>query len=64
MKSTLDKTEKHMSYLTVTTEASELEEYLDKAYQRLVKRTEVPGFRKGNAPRDVFRKACRQGKAS
>ena len=56
MKSTLDKTEKHMSYLTVTTEASELEEYLNKAYQRLVKRTEVPGFRKGNAPRDVLEK--------
>ena len=56
MKSTLDKTENHMSYLTVVTEASELEEYLDKAYQRLVKRTEVPGFRKGNAPRDILEK--------
>jgi trigger factor len=56
MKSTLDKTENHMSYLTVTTEASELEEYLEKAYRWLVKRTEVPGFRKGNAPRDILEK--------
>ncbi len=56
MKSTLDKTENHMSYLTVTTEASELDEYLEKAYQWLVKRTEVPGFRKGNAPRDILEK--------
>ena len=56
MKSTLDKTENRMSYLTVVTEASELEEYMEKAYQRLVKRTEVPGFRKGNAPRDILEK--------
>jgi trigger factor len=56
MKSTLDKTENHMSYLTVVTEASEIEKYLEKAYQRLVKRTEVPGFRKGNAPRDILEK--------
>jgi len=56
MKSTLDKTENRMSYLTVTTEAPELEEYMEKAYHRLVKRTEVPGFRKGNAPRDILEK--------
>jgi trigger factor len=56
MKSTLDKTENHMSYLTVATEPSEIEEYIEKAYQRLVKRTEVPGFRKGNAPRDILEK--------
>ena len=56
MKSTLDKTENRMSYLTVVTEASELEEYMEKAYQRLVKRTEIPGFRKGNAPRDILEK--------
>jgi trigger factor len=56
MKSTLDKTENRMSYLTVVTEASELDEYMEKAYQRLVKRTEVPGFRKGNAPRDILEK--------
>ncbi len=56
MKSTLDKTENRMSYLTVVTEASEIEEYMEKAYQWLVKRTEVPGFRKGNAPRDILEK--------
>ncbi len=56
MKSTLDKTENRMSYLTVVTEASEIDEYIEKAYQRLVKRTEVPGFRKGNAPRDILEK--------
>ncbi len=56
MKVTLDKTENRMTYLTVETEASELEEYMDKSYQRLSKRTEVPGFRKGNAPRDVLEK--------
>ncbi len=56
MKATLDKTENRMSYLTVETEASEIEEYMEKVYQRLVKRTEVPGFRKGNAPREILEK--------
>ncbi|MFA5628953.1 MAG: trigger factor [Dehalococcoidales bacterium] len=56
MKSTLDKIENHTGYLTVETEPADLEKYMDKAYQRLVKRTEVPGFRKGNAPRDILEK--------
>jgi trigger factor len=56
MKATLDKTENRMSYLTVETEAPEIEEYMEKVYQRLVRRTEVPGFRKGNAPREVLEK--------
>jgi trigger factor len=56
MKATLDKTENHMTYLTVETEASEIEEYIEKVYQRIVKGTEVPGFRKGNAPREVLEK--------
>ena len=50
MKSTLDKTENHMSYLTVVNEISEMEGYMEKAYQRLVKRTEVPGFAKVTHP--------------
>jgi len=56
MKATLDKTENRMSYLTVETEAPEIEEYMEKVYLRLVRRTEVPGFRKGNAPREVLEK--------
>jgi trigger factor len=56
MKVTLDKTENRMTYLTVEADPSEIEEYMEKAYQRLVKRTEVPGFRKGNAPRDILEK--------
>ncbi|MDD4873710.1 MAG: trigger factor [Dehalococcoidales bacterium] len=56
MKVTLDKTENRMSYLTVETDPSEIEEYMNKAYQRIVKNSEVPGFRKGNAPRDILEK--------
>ena len=56
MKVTLDKTENRMSYLTVETEPSEIEENMEKVYKRLVKRAEVPGFDKGSAPRDVLEK--------
>jgi len=48
------KTEEHQVHLTAEAEPSEVEEALEKAYQRLVNKVEVPGFRKGKAPRDVL----------
>ena len=51
MKVTRDKIEDSQAFLTIEMEPPELEASLDKAYQRLVKKTNVPGFRKGKAPR-------------
>jgi trigger factor len=51
VKVTKDKIENRQAYLTVEIEPSELEEGLTGAYQRLVKKANIPGFRKGR-PRD------------
>jgi trigger factor len=56
MKVTLNKTENRTSYLTVETETSDMEEYLDKVYRRIVKRMEVPGVPRGSASRDIIEK--------
>ena len=54
MKVTRDKTENSQILLTVEMEPLEVEESVDKAYHRLVKKMSVPGFRKGKAPRMVL----------
>ncbi len=54
MKVTKDKVEHSEAFLTIEAEPAEVEESLDKAYHSLVKKANVPGFRKGNAPRSVL----------
>ncbi len=54
MKTTLDKTENRQAYLTVEMEPPEVEEGLKKAYSRLVQKANIPGFRKGKAPRPIL----------
>jgi len=54
VKVTREKTEDSQAFLTVEMEPSEVEESLAGAYQRLAKKTSVPGFRKGKTPRDVL----------
>ncbi len=54
MKVTNDKIENSQAFLTIEMEPAEVEESLDKAYRRLVKKTNVPGFRKGKAPRAML----------
>ncbi len=53
MKVTKEKVENSQAYLTVEMEPAEVEESLKAAYQRLVKRANIPGFRKGKAPRPI-----------
>ena len=54
MKVTNDKTENHQAFLTVEMEPAEMEESLENSYRRLVKKVDIPGFRKGKAPRAVL----------
>ena len=39
--------------LNIEVEPPELEEHLDRVYRRIVQRANIPGFRKGKAPRSV-----------
>ncbi len=62
MKITNDKIENNQAFLTIEMEPDEVEESLEKSYHRLVKRTNIPGFRKGKATRVVLERHI--GKAS
>ena len=50
MKVTREKTENSQAFLRVEMESAEVEEYLTESYHRLVKKTNIPGFRRGKAP--------------
>jgi len=54
VKVTNEKTENHQAFLTVEMEPAEMEESLENSYRRLVKRVNIPGFRKGKAPRAIL----------
>jgi trigger factor len=54
MKVTEKKIEGCEALLTIEIDSASMEEALDHAYQRLVKKVEVPGFRKGKAPRAIL----------
>jgi trigger factor len=54
MKVTNDKTENSQAFLTIEMEPEEVEESMQGAYRRLVRKTRVPGFRKGKTPRNIF----------
>lgn len=56
MKVTLDRTESRTTFLIAEPEPSDLESYIEKTYQHMSKRIDVPGYTKGDAPRDVFEK--------
>ena len=54
MKVTREKTENSQAFLRIEMEPVEVEKHLAESYQRLVKKTNVPGFRKGKAPRAIL----------
>ena len=54
MKITREKTENRQAFLKVEVEPAEMEEATNKSYQRLLKKVDVPGFRRGKAPRAVL----------
>ena len=54
MKVTREKIEKSQAFLRIEMEPAEVEESLEQSYHRLASRVNIPGFRKGKAPRDVL----------
>jgi len=54
MKVSTEPIENSQVALNVEMEAVEVDEYLEKAYNRLVKKVSIPGFRKGKAPRVIL----------
>ena len=53
MKVIKEKVENRQAFLTVEMEPAELEQALQQSYKHVVKKTNIPGFRKGKAPRPV-----------
>ncbi len=54
MKVTREKTENSQAFLTIELEPAELEQALEQSYRRLAGKANIPGFRKGKAPRSVL----------
>ena len=60
MKVSNEKTENSQVFLTVEMEPAEMEQSLEDSYRRLVKKVDVPGFRKGKAPRALLERQVGQ----
>ncbi|MEB6200347.1 trigger factor [Mammaliicoccus fleurettii] len=54
MTATWEKNEGNQGLLTVTVPKEEVDKGLDKAFKKVVKQINVPGFRKGKMPRPLF----------
>jgi len=54
VKVTKEKTENSQVFLSIEMEPAEIEDALEKSYHRLAKKTNIPGFRKGKAPRAIL----------
>jgi trigger factor len=54
VKVTNEKTENRQAYLKIEVEPAEIETATEATYRKLVKKVNVPGFRRGKAPRSVF----------
>src|SRR5699024_597768 len=54
MSATWEKKEGNDGVLTVTVEAEEFDKALDQAFKKVVKDVQLPGFRKGRVPRNIF----------
>jgi trigger factor len=62
LKVTKDKVENCQAFLTVEMEPNEMEDGLQHAYEHLVQRASIPGFRKGKAPRDIVERTLGKGR--
>jgi trigger factor len=53
LKATREKVENCQAFLTIEMEPAEMETGMQHAYEHIVQKTTIPGFRKGKAPRSV-----------
>ena len=53
MKTTKEKVENRQVFLSIEMEPSEVEQSLEECGRRLAKKANIPGFRRGKAPRDI-----------
>ena len=53
MNITQDEVIERQTMLHIELEDSDLDPYMDRAYRRVVQRINIPGFRKGKAPRGI-----------
>ncbi|HHP51372.1 MAG TPA: trigger factor [Moorella mulderi] len=56
MKSTVDRIKPYEVSMEIEVDPSQVEKAVDQAYRRLVKQVDIPGFRKGRAPRFILEK--------
>ena len=61
MKAIIKETEKNSVTLEITVDNKKFEEALEKAYKKNVKHIQLPGFRKGKAPRRMIEKYYGEG---
>jgi trigger factor len=61
VKVTREKTENSQAFLRIEMEPAEVEEAMEQSYQRLAKKANIPGFRKGKAPRAVLERYIGKG---
>ncbi len=54
MKANAERIEKNTVLLEIEIDAESFSQAVDKAYRKLVQKVNVPGFRKGKAPRQIF----------
>ncbi|BAU26955.1 trigger factor [Aneurinibacillus soli] len=54
MKATWEKLENNQGVLTVEVEETRVDKAIDQAFNKVVKKINVPGFRKGKVPRKIF----------
>jgi len=62
LKVTKEKVENCQAFLTVEMEPPEMEDGMQHAYQHLVQRANIPGFRKGKAPRAIVERELGKGR--
>ncbi len=61
MSVTVEKLENSMAKLKITVPAEQLEKAIEKAYQKNKNKIQIPGFRKGKAPRKMIEKMYGEG---